>query len=127
MGVRSLILSACGGALAVLAASAIPVSSQVPAVAPQVVSGSPLQIGGQAAAAASAAGDMIVHTAPLASGRTQVMVVDVGRRALAVYHVEPDQGVIGLKSVRNITADLQLDEFNTAAPLPAEVRGVTSP
>ena len=126
MGVRSLILSACGGALAVLAASAIPVSSQGPIGAPPPVDATPVRIGGQAAAA-SAAGDMIVHTAPLASGRTQVVVVDVGRRALAVYHVEPDQGVIGLKSVRNITADLQLDEFNTAAPLPAEVRGVTAP
>ncbi len=46
---------------------------------------------------------------------------------MAVYHIAPDMGVIELKSVRNIDADLKLKDFNGTKPTPDEVRAVVQP
>ena len=43
---------------------------------------------------------------------------------MSVYHIEQTTGTISLKSVRNIRADLQMDEFNTDSPLPREIRAI---
>ncbi len=39
-------------------------------------------------------------------------------------HIDHATGVISLKSVRNIHADLLMDEFNTESPLPKEIRAI---
>jgi hypothetical protein len=57
-------------------------------------------------------------------GKQQVVVVDSKTRTMSVYHVEHSSGVITLKSVRNISADLLMDEFNTSSPVPSEIRAM---
>jgi hypothetical protein len=59
-----------------------------------------------------------------AEGRQQVIVIDSKTRAMSVYHIENKTGVISLKSVRSISADLMVDEFNTDSPLPREIRAI---
>jgi hypothetical protein len=59
-----------------------------------------------------------------ADGKQQVVVVDSKTRTMSVYHVEHTGGVITLKSVRNISADLLMDEFNTSSPVPSEIRAM---
>ena len=54
----------------------------------------------------------------------QMVVVDTATKAISVYHVQQDTGIIVLKSVRRIDADLALDEFNAADPSPSKVRSI---
>jgi hypothetical protein len=49
-------------------------------------------------------------------------VVDPRERAMAVYHVDRSSGEITLKSVRNLTWDLQMVQFNSGNPLPQDIR-----
>ncbi len=60
----------------------------------------------------------------LPSGTQQIVVVEPAARTLAVYHVEPAQGKIQLKSVRNLVWDLRMENFNGQSPLPSELRQV---
>lgn len=60
----------------------------------------------------------------LTSGTQQIVVVDTDTRTMAVYHVEPAQGKIQLKSVRNLVWDLKMEQFNAQTPLPSELRQV---
>lgn len=55
------------------------------------------------------------------ANRTRVVVVDPLQRRMAVYHVEFDTGAIQLKSVRNLTVDLQVQEFNSGEPSPVDM------
>jgi hypothetical protein len=58
-----------------------------------------------------------------AEGQPQVVtVIDSAARVMAVYHVDRASGEITLKSVRNMTWDLQMLEFNSGEPLPQEIR-----
>jgi hypothetical protein len=41
---------------------------------------------------------------------------------MAVYHVDRTDGKITPKSVRNITWDLQMIEYNSGEPLPQDIR-----
>jgi hypothetical protein len=41
---------------------------------------------------------------------------------MAVYHVDRASGEIILRSVRNLTWDLQMMEFNSGEPLPQDIR-----
>jgi hypothetical protein len=52
-----------------------------------------------------------------------VTVIDPGQRVMGVYHVDRETGEIALRSVRNLTWDLQMIEFNSGKPLPQDVRG----
>ena len=54
----------------------------------------------------------------------QLTVIDPRTRVMSVYHLELSSGAITLRSVRNITWDLQLREFNGVAPLPQEIRAL---
>lgn len=54
----------------------------------------------------------------------QLTVIDPRSRVMSVYHVEPTSGAITLKSVRNLTWDLMLREFNGVNPLPGEIRAL---
>ena len=51
-----------------------------------------------------------------------VTVVDPRQRVMAVYHVDRATGEISPKSVRNITWDLQMVEYNSGKPLPQDIR-----
>jgi hypothetical protein len=65
---------------------------------------------------------MIAFASDTVDGRQQVTVIDTKARVMCVYHAEHTTGVISLKSVRNLSADLMMDEFNTDSPLPSEIR-----
>ena len=67
---------------------------------------------------------LIALSSDTADGRQQVAVIESKTRVMSVYHIEHKTGVITLKSVRNIAADLELDEFNTDSPLPREIRAM---
>ncbi len=54
----------------------------------------------------------------------QLTVIDPRSRVMSVYHVELESGAITLKSVRNISWDLLLREFNAVNPLPGEIRAL---
>src|SRR3990172_11230505 len=70
------------------------------------------------------AGELIALNSDVEDGRQQIVVIDPKSRVMSVYHVEHATGVISLKSVRNIHADLLMDEFNTESPLPKEIRAI---
>ena len=87
-------------------------------------SSEPVQTGlGEAAPSLPQASGLITHVVSVAGQPTTVIVVDPQQRVMGVYHVDGASGEISLKSVRNITWDLQMTKgYNTAAPLPLEVR-----
>ena len=69
-------------------------------------------------------GGLIALPATAADGRQTLTIIDPRVRVMAVYLVDPVKGEIGLKSVRNIHWDLQIDEFNGTSPLPADIRAL---
>ncbi len=70
------------------------------------------------------ASELIALNSDVEAGRQQIVVIDSKSRVMSVYHIEHATGVISLKSVRNIHADLLMDEFNTDSPLPKEIRAI---
>lgn len=78
----------------------------------------------QAGPGSADARDVQVVSILLATGVQQIVVVDAKTRTMAVYHIEPAQGKIQLKSVRNLGWDLQMEQFNGQPPLPSELRQV---
>ncbi|MCA9141714.1 MAG: hypothetical protein H6823_22750 [Planctomycetaceae bacterium] len=74
--------------------------------------------------AAHPQGELIALNSDVEEGRQQIVVIDPKSRVMSVYHIEHATGVISLKSVRNIHADLLMDEFNTDSPLPKEIRAI---
>lgn len=75
-------------------------------------------------AAAKPEASLIVMSAPLADGGQQLTVIDPGSRVMCIYHVGPKNGEITLKSVRNITWDLKMTQFNGVNPQPEEIRSL---
>ncbi|MEX0820030.1 MAG: hypothetical protein WD070_10580 [Pirellulaceae bacterium] len=69
-------------------------------------------------------GELIALNSDVQEGRQQIVVIDSKSRVMSVYHIDHTTGVISLKSVRNIRADLLMDEFNTDSPLPKEIRAI---
>jgi hypothetical protein len=51
-----------------------------------------------------------------------VTVIDPRQRVMAVYHVDRGSGEITPKSIRNITWDLQMIEYNSGKPQPQDIR-----
>lgn len=96
-------------------------SSQQPAIQ------APMSNAAAAAGSTSAAAGNLVFSAQGLNGRTQVVILDTSNRSLATYSVDAESGMIELKSVRNIDADLRLKEFNGTKPSPDEVRAVLQP
>lgn len=58
----------------------------------------------------------------LPTGVQQIVVVDSQNRSMAIYHIDPSLGKLVLRSVRNLTWDLSMEQFNGQAPLPSELR-----
>ncbi len=67
-------------------------------------------------------GELKVVSSMLPNGVQQIVVVQGSGRTMAVYHVEPTQGKIQLKSVRKLDWDLRMEQFNGQAPLPSELK-----
>lgn len=72
----------------------------------------------------AANGSLLLSSSITPQGLHQISVIDSQAKSLAVYHVQPDSGQVILKSVRNITADFGLDEFNGSDPSPSKVRAI---
>jgi CubicO group peptidase (beta-lactamase class C family) len=68
--------------------------------------------------------NLITHVLSAEGGPQTVVVVDPSQRVLAVYHVDKTTGEIALRSVRNITWDLEMVEFNSGKPLPQDIRNL---
>jgi len=62
------------------------------------------------------------HDGP--DGRQQITIVDPRQRVMAVYHVDRVSGALALKSVRNLTWDLQIEDFNSGTPAPRDMRAL---
>ncbi len=71
-------------------------------------------------------GNLVTHVPPAEGGPQAIVVVDPAQRVLAVYHVDKATGEIALRSVRNVSWDLQMVEFNSGKPLPQEIREMRS-
>jgi hypothetical protein len=65
---------------------------------------------------------LVMHVAAADSQSQVVTVIDPQQRVLAVYFVDRASGKIVPKSIRNITWDLQMIEFNSGDPLPQDIR-----
>lgn len=63
-----------------------------------------------------------ISSNPLPDGRQMLMVMDPKIRTLAVYHVDPVEGVLTLRSTRDLTWDLLVPEFNAREPLPGDLK-----
>ena len=65
---------------------------------------------------------LIAHFAAGEGKPHTVAVVDPQQKVLAVLHVDATTGAISLKSVRNLSWDLQMPQFNSDSPSPQDVR-----
>ncbi|MEN1679397.1 MAG: hypothetical protein AAGJ46_07370 [Planctomycetota bacterium] len=73
-------------------------------------------------AAAAADGSSLASHLIEGPGQTHTLVlVDGKSRRVCVYHINATSGVSTLKSARDVTYDLQLDDFNTEKPSPQDV------
>ena len=105
-----------GGVLLVLAVLAAGIVGFADAQAPRV--------GHERAAAtqdrSASSPDLLVLSHDGPDGRQQVTIVDPRQRVMAVYHVDRVSGALALKSVRNLTWDLQIEDFNSGTPAPRD-------
>ena len=66
---------------------------------------------------------LMTHVQELDGKLLRVVVIDPAQRVMGVYDISRETGEIQPKSIRNISADLQMLEFNSGAPSPAEIQG----
>jgi hypothetical protein len=71
---------------------------------------------------AATAGPLWISESTIDDGRRLLIVVDSATRHAAVYHVDPTAGTLTLRSARNLTWDLTLEDFNAQEPTPAALR-----
>jgi hypothetical protein len=74
-----------------------------------------------------AASPLWISDTPLEDGKRLLIVIDPTTRHAAVYQVDPVTGGMVLKSTRDISWDLRLDEFNAQEPKPATLRKMLEP
>ena len=79
-------------------------------------------VGAPSASAGTVGNALITHIQPSDVNPTVLTIVDPLTRAIGVYHINRETGEIHLKGVRNISADLQMDQYNSHSPLPKEIR-----
>jgi len=63
-----------------------------------------------------------ISDTPLEDGRRLPVAVDPSTRHAAIYHLDAASGSLTLKSARDLTWDLSIDEFNAQDPRPAALR-----
>lgn len=75
---------------------------------------------------AEAAG-LWMSDSPLDNGRRLLIVVDPASKRAAVYHIDTATGTLSLKSARDLTWDLALEDFNAQEPRPAALKAMLQP
>ena len=70
----------------------------------------------------AAPGSLIALSHTAAGNRQQVTIIDPTKRVMTVYHIEPEEGTIELKSVRKFEWDMEMVQYNGTSPLPADIR-----
>ena len=73
---------------------------------------------------ASKSSELITIAGPAGDGKQQLTVIDPETKVIGVYHVDSASGEIVLKSVRTIYWDLQMVNYCTPTPTPAEIRSL---
>jgi hypothetical protein len=68
--------------------------------------------------------DLIVLQGQVTEQGQLLTVIDRKRRVLGVYHIQQNTGKIALRSVRNISWDLQLTYLDNEGLLPAEIQSL---
>lgn len=71
---------------------------------------------------AAAAGPLWISESTIDDGRRLLIVIDSATRHAAVYHVDTVAGTLTLRSARNLSWDLTLEDFNAQEPTPAALR-----
>jgi imidazole glycerol phosphate synthase subunit HisF len=66
--------------------------------------------------------ELITHVTAVDGQPLIVTVIDPRQRVMGVYQVERATGKITPMSVRNITWDLQMTDYNSGKPLPQDIR-----
>lgn len=77
--------------------------------------------------AAVSAQDLIVVLLKGDEKSELLTVIDASKRVMSVYRIDRATGKITLCSVRGISWDLQMTEFNGESPLPREIRSLIQP
>ena len=67
-------------------------------------------------------GQLIAFSSPATEAGHQITVIDPKTQVMAVYQVDAATGAVSLQSVRALSWDLQLSNYNTNRPLPGEIR-----
>jgi hypothetical protein len=73
---------------------------------------------------AGSSADLLALSQDGGDGRQQITIVDPRQRVMAVYHVERGSGALQLKSVRNLSWDLQIEDYNSGTPAPRDIRAL---
>ncbi|MEX0794234.1 MAG: hypothetical protein WD045_13955 [Pirellulaceae bacterium] len=68
------------------------------------------------------ASELMFHSVTAPDGGQNIVLVDPSTRVMGVYHVDSATGKVSLKSVRNLQWDLLIEDFNSGAPTPREIR-----
>ena len=69
-------------------------------------------------------GDLLALSHDGPDGRQQITIVDPRQRVMAVYTIDRTSGALSLKSVRNLQWDLMIEDYNSAAPAPRDIRAL---
>jgi hypothetical protein len=69
-------------------------------------------------------GTLWLHAAPSGADRQLLLVVDRQTRHAAVYQIDGSTGGLALRSTRNLSWDLLLDDFNGREPTPAALKNM---
>jgi hypothetical protein len=70
----------------------------------------------------SATTGLITHVQDVDGKALRVIVIDPTLRVMSVYDISRETGEIQPKSIRNLNADMQMLEFNSGAPSPADIQ-----
>jgi hypothetical protein len=73
-------------------------------------------------APARGSSELMTHVSASDGQPLTVTIIDPRQRVMAVYHVDRGSGEITPKSIRNITWDLQMTEYNSGKPTPQDIR-----
>lgn len=79
---------------------------------------------GEAPAEADNAGSLWIYAAPGGGDRQLLLVIDRQTRHAAVYQIDGSTGGLALRSTRNLSWDLLLDDFNGREPTPAALKNM---
>ena len=71
---------------------------------------------------AATGGQMIA--VPFDGPTRQLVLIDPARRVVAVYQIDPTNGTVTLKSVRNTRWDFELKDYNGSRPSPEEIEAL---